>query len=162
MTTPLELSSQVGYCPAADVYCTYTEYYGNGTVYGWRHVYIGDAVVRGAGKTKTDLVATGAYAEEAMAPAVPADIVVVPLVAELPGPEPPTEGAPLEPEPAPAPEPVPEPVPESEPAPAPAPVPTVKAPYIVKLTHPDFTVEYKRVLSVEVKDEAGTLTFSVA
>jgi hypothetical protein len=92
MTTPVEESTNVGYCLAADVYCSFTEYYGNGTVYGWRHLYIGSEVVRGAGRTKRDLIAAGAVQEEAICPAVPADVVVLALdpvpVPEAPAPAP--------------------------------------------------------------------------
>jgi hypothetical protein len=79
MTTPVDESTNVGYCVAADVYCSFSEYYGDGTVYGWRHLYIGSEVVRGAGRTKRDLIAAGAVQEEAICPAVPADVLVLPL-----------------------------------------------------------------------------------
>lgn len=79
MTTPVDESTNVGYSVAADVYCSFTEYYGNGTVYGWRHLYLGDEVLRGAGKTKRELIAAGAVQEEAVCPAVPADITVLAL-----------------------------------------------------------------------------------
>lgn len=175
MTTPIELSSQVGYCAAADVYCTYTEYYGAGTVYGWRHIYIGDQVVRGAGKTKAELVAAGAYAEENVAGAVPADIEIVQAVVELPGPNPETGG---EAEPAAvAPEPpapccptacsgscrcCPSGCSGSCPCCPAAPEKAVaKGPYTVKVVCADFTVEYRSAVSVEVKDAAGKLAFGV-
>lgn len=100
MTTPVDESTQVGYCVAADVYCSFTEYYGNGTVYGWRHLYIGPDVVRGAGRTKRDLIAAGAVQEEAICPAVPADVLVLPLdpVPEAVPPEAPVFEAPPAPE----------------------------------------------------------------
>ena len=107
MTTPVDESTNVGYCVAADVYCSFTEYYGGGTVYGWRHLYIGPEVVRGAGRTKRDLIAAGAVQEEAICPAVPADVIVLALdpVPEVAPVEPPAPEAPVfEPPPAPAPE----------------------------------------------------------
>lgn len=110
MTTPVEESTNVGYCVAADVYCSFTEYYGDGTVYGWRHLYVGSEVLRGAGKTKRDLIALGAVQEEAICPAVPADVLVLPLD---PSPEPtPAPPAPDAPPAPPVPEPTPAPVPE--------------------------------------------------
>ncbi len=109
MTTPVDESTNVGYCVAADVYCSFSEYYGDGTVYGWRHLYIGDEVVRGAGKTKRELIAAGALQEEAICPAVPADVVVLaldpvpeaPITEEPPAPEAPAPEAPAPEAPAP-------------------------------------------------------------
>ena len=97
MTTPVDESTNVGYCVAADVYCSFTEYYGGGTVYGWRHLYIGPEVVRGAGRTKRDLIAAGAVQEEAICPAVPADVVVLALD-PAPAPEVPLAAQPEAPE----------------------------------------------------------------
>ncbi len=99
MTTPVDLATNVGYCVAADVYCSFSEYYGDGTVYGWRHIYVGDSVVRGAGKTKQELIDLGAYQEEAICPAVPADILILP--ADGPAPEAPAPEAPAPEVPAP-------------------------------------------------------------
>jgi hypothetical protein len=145
MTTPIVPESRVGYCVAADVYCTFTEYYGGGTVYGWKHIYIGADVVRGAGKTVKDLVEAGAVAEEATADTVPVDIEIVPFekVALV-------EPVPVEP----AAEPVPvEPVAAEE---------KPKGPYTVKVVHADFTVSYKSVLAVEVLDASEKVKVSLA
>jgi hypothetical protein len=136
MTTPLNLSDNVGYVESADVYCYYTEYYGDGTIYGFQHLFLPNGeLVRGAGKTKAELVALDVVREADPPRPVPATLVVVPERAE----------------------PVPQPQPQPEPEPE-----LVPGPYVVSITHSDFTVEYKKVLAVSVKDSTGRLTFSVS
>jgi hypothetical protein len=64
-----------------DIYMTYTEYYGDGTVYGLRHVHFPDGTPGyglGPGLTRADLVAKGMVVPEERADAVPIDISVVP------------------------------------------------------------------------------------
>jgi hypothetical protein len=137
MTTPLVPADNVGYVVAADVYCYFTEYYGDGTIYGFQHLFLPNGeLVRGEGKSKQDLIQLEVVREEEPPRAIPGELVVVPLEA------------------------VPEP--EPEPAPEPAPVPEEpKGPYVVKITHSDFTVEYKNVLSVCVNDIKGNITFCI-
>ncbi len=154
MTTPVDLLTNVGYCATADVYCSFTEYYGDGTVYGWRHLYIGEEVVRGAGKTKEELIALGAVQEEAVCPSVPADILVLSVsVPEVPVPEVPVPEVPV-------PEvPVPEvPVPE-------VPVPQIeKTPntIVVKFKEVSITLTMKKATDVVVNvEENGSVTFSI-
>jgi hypothetical protein len=129
-TVPLTPDRKVGYIEAEDVYIVYTEYYGDGTIYGRTTLLLPDnESPRGAGKCVMDLIAAGTVVVE---PAMESQNgVLVPV--------------PVEPTP-----------------PPPPPPPPVTAPYTVKLVHPDFTVEYKNVLSVEVTNTAGNLRFSVA
>lgn len=64
-----------------NIYMTYTEYYGDGTVYGLRHIHFPDGTPGyglGPGMTRADLVAKGMIVPEEQAPAVPIDISVVP------------------------------------------------------------------------------------
>lgn len=64
-----------------DIYMTFTEYYGDGTVYGLRHVHFPDGTPGyglGPGMTRADLVAKGMVVPEVRADAVPIDISVVP------------------------------------------------------------------------------------
>jgi hypothetical protein len=86
MTAPVDESTNIGYCVVADVYCSFSEYYGDGTVYGWRHLYVGADVLRGAGKSKKEIIELGAVQEEAICPAVPADLIVLTLESQLPPP----------------------------------------------------------------------------
>ena len=134
MTTPVDLLTNVGYCATADVYCSFTEYYGDGTVYGWRHLYIGEEVVRGAGKTKEELIALGAVQEEAVCPSVPADILVLSVsVPEVPVPE--------------------VPVPQIEKTPN-----TI----VVKFKEVSITLTMKKATDVVVNvEENGSVTFSI-
>jgi hypothetical protein len=47
----------VGYVAAGDVYVSYSEYYGDGTIYGYTELLTPDGnPVKGAGKTKADLI----------------------------------------------------------------------------------------------------------
>ena len=64
-----------------DIYMTYTEYYGDGTVYGLRHIHFPDGTPGyglGPGMTRADLVAKGMVVPEEKADAVPIDVSVVP------------------------------------------------------------------------------------
>jgi hypothetical protein len=90
-----------------DIYMTYTEYYGDGTVYGLRHVHFPDGAPGyglGPGMTRADLVARGMVVPEERADAVPIDISVVPevgvcpagAVVEAPVETAPSEAAPVE------------------------------------------------------------------
>lgn len=69
-----------GYFVQDDIYMTYTEYYGGGTVYGLRHVHFPDGTPGyglGPGLSRADLVAKGMVVPEVRADAVPIDIVPV-------------------------------------------------------------------------------------
>jgi len=123
MATPVTLETPVGYVAAEDVYVSYSEYYGDGTIYGRVDLLTPDGnPVKGEGKTKTDLINAGVVLSETPLGSVTGDLVVVPAAApaaeEAPAAAPAAEEAPA---PVPAPEEVPAPAPEEVPAPAPAP-----------------------------------------
>jgi len=79
MASPITLETQVGYVVAEDVYVSYSEYYGDGTIYGRVDLLMPDgSPVKGAGKTKTELVAASVMLSENGIGTVTGDIVVVP------------------------------------------------------------------------------------
>lgn len=79
MASPITLETQVGYVVAEDVYVSYSEYYGDGTIYGRVDLLMPDGTpVKGAGKTKTDLVNANVMLSEVGIGTVTGDIVVVP------------------------------------------------------------------------------------
>ena len=79
MASPITLETQVGYVVAEDVYVSYSEYYGDGTIYGRVDLLMPDgSPVKGVGKTKTELVAASVMLSENGIGTVTGDIVVVP------------------------------------------------------------------------------------
>ena len=79
MASAITLETQVGYVVAEDVYVSYSEYYGDGTIYGRIDLLMPDgSPVKGAGKTKTELVAASVMLSENGIGTVTGDIVVVP------------------------------------------------------------------------------------
>jgi len=120
MATPLTLETLVGYIAAEDVYVSYSEYYGDGTIYGRVDLLTPDGnPVKGEGKTKADLINAGVVLSENPLGTVTGDLVAVPndaapapslVVEETPAPAPPAEETPA-----------PAPLVEETPAPAPAP-----------------------------------------
>ena len=103
MATPVTLETPVGYVSAEDVYVSYSEYYGDGTIYGRVDLLTPDGnPVKGEGKTKSDLINAGVVLSENPLGSVTGDLVVVPNDAV----------------PAPAAEEVPAPAAEETPAPA--------------------------------------------
>lgn len=91
---PYTADMPTGYFVQGDIYMTYTEYHGDGTVYGLRHVHFPDSSPGyglGPGLTRADLVAKGMVVPEERADAVPIDISVVPeegvCAAATPAPE---------------------------------------------------------------------------
>ena len=105
MATPVTLETLVGYVAAEDVYVSYSEYYGDGTIYGRVDLLTPDGnPVKGEGKTKSDLINAGVVLSENPLGSVTGDLVAVPNDAAP---------APAEETPAPAPA-------EETPAPAPA------------------------------------------
>ena len=78
MSAPLSMESAVGYVAAEDVYVAYSEYYGDGTIYGRVDLLLNGEPVRGAGKSKKDLVEAGVVLSENVAGSVNGDLVVVP------------------------------------------------------------------------------------
>jgi hypothetical protein len=99
MSTPITLETQVGYIEAEDVYVSYSEYYGDGTIYGRNDLLMPDgSPVKGAGKTKTELINANVMLSEAGVGTVTGDIVVVPNdSAPAPAPEENAVPAPEEP-----------------------------------------------------------------
>jgi hypothetical protein len=75
--TPVTSETMIGYCPTGNVYCSYTSYK-DGNVNGWRHVIIGDKFVTGYGKSKRDLIESGAVLEPTSTDGVPMEIIEVP------------------------------------------------------------------------------------
>ena len=121
MATPVTLETLVGYVAAEDVYVSYSEYYGDGTIYGRVDLLTPDGnAVKGEGKTKADLINAGVVLSENPLGSVTGDLVAVPNdAAPAPAEETPAP-APAEETPAPAPaEETPAPA-EETPAPAPA------------------------------------------
>jgi hypothetical protein len=120
MTTPITFETLVGYIVEEDVYVSYSEYYGDGTIYGRNDLLMPDgSPVKGAGKTKTELVNANVVLSEVGLGSVTGNIVVVPndvVPEDTPVPE--EKPAPEE-TPAPEEKAAPEetPVPEEKPAP---------------------------------------------
>ena len=82
MPTPLTLETLVGYVAAEDVYVSYSEYYGDGTIYGRVDLLTPDGnPVKGEGKTKTDLINAGVVLSENPLGSVTGDLVAVPATA---------------------------------------------------------------------------------
>ena len=162
MSSPITLETQVGYIEAEDVYVSYSEYYGDGTIYGRNDLLMPDgSPVKGAGKTKTELINANVMLSEVGVGTVTGDIVVVPNDS-VPAPAPeegsvpapaPEENAVPAPEenavPAPEEKAVPEPEEKAVPEPAPAPeVPEV----IDESTNNLYTVSFS-VLGFEITRE---------
>lgn len=72
----------IGYITAQDVYIAYSEYYGNGTIYGRCDIFGADGqLVHGPGKTVADLVAMQCTIQAEPQESQPGELVVVPLTA---------------------------------------------------------------------------------
>ena len=79
MATPVTLETLVGYVAAEDVYVSYSEYYGDGTIYGRVDLLTPDGnPVKGEGKTKSDLINAGVVLSENPLGSVTGDLVAVP------------------------------------------------------------------------------------
>lgn len=115
MTTPITCETPVGYIVAEDVYVSYSEYYGDGTIYGRNDLLMPDGTpVKGAGKTKSELINANVTLSEVGVGTVTGDIVVVPNDAPAAEPAPAAEESPA-PAPAPVAEESPTPAPVAEP-----------------------------------------------
>ena len=135
MSTPITLETQVGYIEAEDVYVSYSEYYGDGTIYGRNDLLMPDgSPVKGAGKTKTELINANVMLSEAGVGTVTGDIVVAPNDSV------PEENA------------VPAPAPEENAVPAPAPEEPVVPEVIDESTNNLYTVSFS-VLGFEITRE---------
>lgn len=121
----------VGYVIANDVYVSYSEYYGDGTIYGYTELLTPDGnPVKGAGKSKADLINENVVLGNNVG-SVTGDIIAVemPVAESVAAPEAPPEVPEAAPEPAEA---APEVVPEvPEPAPEVVPEPAEAAPEVV-------------------------------
>jgi len=95
MASPITLETLVGYISEEDVYIRFTEYYGDGTIYGRTELSMPDgSPVKGSGKFKKELVEAGVLMSETVAGSLTGDLVVVQNEApvEVPAPvEPPAE-----------------------------------------------------------------------
>jgi hypothetical protein len=87
MSAPLSMESAVGYVAAEDVYVVYREYYGDGTIYGRADLLLNGEPVKGAGKSKKELVEAGVLVSENVIGSIGGDLVGVPDSNE-PAPEP--------------------------------------------------------------------------
>lgn len=149
MTTPITLETPVGYIVAEDVYVSYSEYYGDGTIYGRNDLLMPDGTpVKGAGKTKAELINANVTLSENGVGSVTGDIVVVPNDAPEPVAEESAAPEPVAEESA-APEPVAEesavPAPAAEESAAPAPAAEESAtpePAAEKSTNNRYTVSF--------------------
>ena len=104
MATPVTLETLVGYVAAEDVYVSYSEYYGDGTIYGRVDLLTPDGnPVKGEGKTKSDLINAGVVLSENPLGSVTGDLVAVPNDAAPVAPPAEETPAPAEETPAPAP-----------------------------------------------------------
>jgi hypothetical protein len=131
MASPITLETLIGYLPTEDVYIRFTEYYGDGTIYGRTELSMPDgSPVKGEGKFKKELVEAGVLMSEVVAGSLGGDLVWVANEAPVEAPaEVPVE-APAE-VPVEVPVEVPLEVPLEVPVEAPAEVP-VEAPVDVK------------------------------
>jgi hypothetical protein len=78
MASPITLDTSIGYITAEDVYVRFTEYYGDGTIYGRTELSMPDgSPVKGQGKFKKELVEAGVLVSDIVAGAVGGDLVLV-------------------------------------------------------------------------------------
>ena len=146
MATPLTLETPVGYVAAEDVYVSYSEYYGDGTIYGRVDLLTPDGnPVKGEGKTKTDLMNAGVVLSENPLGSVTGDLVAVPN--DSPAAAPAAEETPAA---APAAEETPAAAPAAEETLAPAPVDNL---YTVSLSMMGFEIirEFTAKIDVEAR-----------
>jgi hypothetical protein len=84
MATPITHETLIGYIPGEDVYIRYTEYYGNGTIYGRTELSMPDgSPVKGEGKFKKELVEMGVLMSDFVNGSLTGDLTVVPLEAPV-------------------------------------------------------------------------------
>jgi hypothetical protein len=170
MSTPLDASVLVGYVEAEDLYIVFSEYYGDGTIYGRREMFMPSGeLIHGAGKTWAELVGMGALVADEVAGAVNGDLVRVPaevpveapaeapveVPAEAPVEVPPAE-VPVEVPPAEVPAEAPAEVPAEVPVEVPAEGPMPQAPFKVRLEVCGMVVTYENVKNVTVESSDGT------
>ena len=84
MASPITLETLIGYIPGEDVYIRFTEYYGNGTIYGRTELSMPDgSPVKGEGKFKKDLVEMGVIMSDFVNGSLTGDLIVVPADAPV-------------------------------------------------------------------------------
>ena len=80
MASPITPETPVGYIVAEDVYVSYREYYGDGTIYGRVDLLTSDGnPVKGSGKSKTDLINANVTLSDIFFGSISGDLVVVPI-----------------------------------------------------------------------------------
>ena len=80
MASPITPETPVGYIVAEDVYVSYREYYGDGTIYGRVDLLTSDGnPVKGSGKSKTDLINANVTLSDIFFGSISGDLVVVPF-----------------------------------------------------------------------------------
>jgi hypothetical protein len=78
MATPITLDTLIGYVVAEDVYIRFTEYYGDGTIYGRTELSMPDgSSVKGEGKFKKELVELGVLMSDVVAGSLGGELVMV-------------------------------------------------------------------------------------
>jgi hypothetical protein len=82
MASPITLETLIGYIEGEDIYIRFTEYYGNGTIYGRTELSMPDgSPVKGMGKFKKDLVEMGVVMSDFVSGSLTGDLTVVPVQA---------------------------------------------------------------------------------
>ena len=80
MASPITPETPVGYIVAEDLYVSYREYYGDGTIYGRVDLLTSDGnPVKGSGKSKTDLINANVTLSDIFFGSISGDLVVVPI-----------------------------------------------------------------------------------
>ena len=72
------MESAVGYVAMEDVYIAYSEYYGDGTIYGRVDLLLNGEAVKGAGKSKKELVEAGVVLSETVFASMNGELVTIP------------------------------------------------------------------------------------
>ena len=72
------MESAVGYVAMEDVYIAYSEYYGDGTIYGRADLLLNGEPVKGAGKSKKELVEAGVVLSETVVGSMNGELVTIP------------------------------------------------------------------------------------
>ena len=80
MASPITPETPVGYIVAEDVYVSYREYYGDGTIYGRVDLLTSDGnPVKGSGKSKAELINANVTLSDIFFGSISGDLVVVPF-----------------------------------------------------------------------------------
>ena len=72
------MESAVGYVAMEDVYIAYSEYYGDATIYGRVDLLLNGEPVKGAGKSKKELVESGVVLSETVVGSMNGELVAIP------------------------------------------------------------------------------------